>query len=82
MGMGGIARGGLAGIVLRWASRLRFPYLFLLTAALFVANLFIPDALPMADELLMGLLTLLLASIRKRRPGNDKSTSSPETPGE
>ena len=74
MGMSGMARGGLAGIVLRWASRLRFPYLFLLTAALFVANLFIPDALPMADELLMGLLTLLLASIRKRRPGNEKSS--------
>jgi hypothetical protein len=82
MGMSGMARGGLAGIVLRWASRLRFPYLFLLTAALFVANLFVPDALPMADELLMGLLTLLLASIRKRRPDNGNSSPSPEPPRE
>ena len=80
MGMGKMARGGLAGIVLRWASRLRFPYLFLLTAALFIANLFVPDALPMADELLMGLLTLLLASIRKRRPDHGKSKASPEYP--
>lgn len=76
MGMGRMARGGFAGIVLRWASRLRFPYLFLLTAALFLANLFVPDALPMADELLMGLLTLLLASIRKRRPDHGTSTPS------
>lgn len=66
MGMGKMARGGLAGVVLRWASRLRFPYLFALTAALFVLNLFVPDALPMADELLMGLAALLLGSLRKR----------------
>jgi hypothetical protein len=67
MGMGKIARGGLAGVILRWAARLRFPYLFLLTAALFVINIFVPDALPLADELLMGLAALLLASLKKRR---------------
>ncbi len=76
MGMGKIARGGLAGVVLRWASRLRFPYLFLLTAILFVANLFIPDALPMADELIMGLVALVLASLRKRGPGRGSTPSS------
>jgi hypothetical protein len=67
MGMGKMARGGFAGIILRWAARLRFPYLFLLTAALFVINIFVPDALPLADELLMGLAALLLASLKKRR---------------
>lgn len=65
-----IIRGGILGILMRWASRLRFPYLLLLTAVLFVLNLFIPDALPLADELIMGLVTLLLASLRKK-PGND-----------
>ena len=59
-------RGGVAGIVVKWASRLRFPYLFVLTALLFVLNLFIPDVLPLADELLMGLVTVLLASLRKK----------------
>lgn len=68
MAIGKLARGGVAGMVLRWASRLRFPYLFFLTLILFVLNLFIPDALPMADELIMGLCALLLASIRKK-PG-------------
>ena len=66
MGVGGLARGGLAGIILRWASRLRFPYLFALTAVLFIINLFAPDALPMVDELIMGLVAVLLGSLRKR----------------
>ena len=64
--MGMLARGGLAAIVLKWASRLRFPWLFLLTASLFVLNLFIPDVLPFVDEILMGLLAMLLASWKKR----------------
>ena len=59
-------RGGIAGIFMRWASRLRFPYLFLLTSVLFVLDLFIPDALPFADELIMGLVAALLASLRKK----------------
>lgn len=64
--MGKLMRGGIAGIFVRWASRLRFPYLFLLTTVLFVANLFIPDVLPLADEVIMGLVAMLLASFRKK----------------
>lgn len=77
MRLGGIAKGGLAGIVLRWASRLRFPYLFALTAVLFILNLFVPDALPMADELVMGLVALLLGSLRKRGGTDDEGESEP-----
>ena len=64
--MGKLTRGGLTAIILRWASGLRFPWLFLLTAGLFAANLLVPDALPLADEILMGLVALLLASLRKK----------------
>jgi len=64
--VGFLTRGGLAGIILSWVSRLRFPYLLLLTAVLFVLNLLIPDVLPLVDELLMGLVTVLLASWRKK----------------
>ena len=64
--MGILMRGGMVGVLIRWASRLRFPYLFVLTAVLFVLNLFIPDVLPLADELIMGLATMLLASLRKK----------------
>ncbi len=53
--------------LLRWLGRLSYPKLFLVAAALFMANLFIPDPLPFVDELLLGLGTLLI-SRRKRRP--------------
>ena len=73
--MGLLTRGGIAGIIVRWASRLRFPYLVLLTTVLFILNLFIPDALPLADELIMGLVTVLLASLRKK-PANQSEAST------
>ena len=54
-------------LVSRFAAKLRFPYLFLLTAGLFVLDLVIPDVIPFADELLLGLGTLLLGSVRRRK---------------
>lgn len=71
MAGGKMVRSGVTGALLRWASGLRFPYLVLLTLSLFGFNLFIPDALPFADELIMGLVTLLLASFRKRPEHNE-----------
>ena len=53
--------------ILAFAARLRFPQLFLLTAALFALDLFIPDMIPFADEVLLGLMTALLGSIRRKR---------------
>ncbi len=58
----------IAGGLLRFAATLRFPTLFALTAALFLLDLLIPDMLPFVDELLLGLLALLFASIRRRPP--------------
>lgn len=49
------------------AGRLRFPQLFLLTLAIFVFDLLIPDAIPFVDELLLGLLALLFGSWRRER---------------
>lgn len=56
-------------LVSRFAARLRFPTLFLITAGLFVLDLVIPDMIPFADELLLGLGTLLLGSLRRRKQG-------------
>lgn len=56
-------------LVSRFAAKLRFPTLFVITACLFVVDLVIPDVIPFADELLLGLGTLLLGSLRKRRRG-------------
>lgn len=58
---------GIGSLVARYASGLRFPYLFLAAAILFVADLVFPDLLPFADEILLGLLTALFGTWRKRR---------------
>jgi len=52
--------------VMRWLSLLSFPKLFLLSAVLFVVDLVVPDFIPLADELLLGLGTLLLANWKRR----------------
>ena len=77
--MGNLMRGGMAGVFVRWASRLRFPYLFLLTAVLFMLNLFIPDVLPLADEVIMGLVAILFASLRKKPENHSVKVSKNDT---
>jgi hypothetical protein len=52
---------------------LRFPTLFAVFALLTVLDLVLPDPLPLADELGLALLTLLLGLWRDRR--------APSTPG-
>ena len=69
-------RGPVAGLVGRYAGRLRYPRLLLLTAALFGADLVFPDAIPFVDEILLGLGTVVLATLRRRHPSADE----PETP--
>lgn len=54
--------------LLRLINTLRFPYLLALTATLFVIDLVLPDVIPWADEILLGLATLLLARIRRQPP--------------
>ena len=58
----------LVAPLLRWLGRLSYPRLFLLTAALFLIDLVVPDMVPFADELLLGLGTLLLANWKRRKP--------------
>jgi hypothetical protein len=57
----------LTAPLLRFLGKLSYPRLFLLTAALFVVDLIVPDFIPLADELLLGLGTLLLANWKKRK---------------
>lgn len=74
--MGKLARGGITAVVVRWASGLRFPWLFLLTASLFAVNMLVPDAIPLVDELLMGLAAAMLASLRKKPDKDDAAADS------
>lgn len=55
---------------MRFLGRLSYPRLFMLAAALFAIDVVIPDVIPLADEILLGLGTLLLANWKKRKdPG-------------
>lgn len=70
----------MRGTLLSLASRLRFPWLLAVTAVLFVASLVVPDPVPLLDELLLGLLTLLFAAWRKRRTDAPPSPPAVEAP--
>jgi hypothetical protein len=61
-------------LVRRFAAGLRFPTLFKLVGALFLADLVLPDLIPFADEILLALLTLLVGSFRKQREAAPDST--------
>jgi hypothetical protein len=54
--------------LMRFAAGLRFPRLLAVTAALFILDLIVPDMIPFADEILLGLLSLILASLKLRGP--------------
>ncbi len=62
-----VTKGPFLGFFWRFARSLRFPQLFVLAAGLFLVDVLIPDLLPFADEILLGLVTLLLGSWRKER---------------
>jgi hypothetical protein len=57
----------MVALLVRYFSRLRFPWLFALTAVLLAIHALIPDPVPFVDELVTALLALLFASWRKSR---------------
>jgi hypothetical protein len=61
---------------MRYASNLRFPKLLAITTGLFVIDLFFPDVVPFVDEILLGLISLLLASLKKWRSGISQKDES------
>jgi hypothetical protein len=57
----------LLAVLMRYLARLRFPTLLLITGTIFLVDLVVPDMIPFVDELLLGLATLLLATLKKPR---------------
>ena len=51
----------------RRGRRLRFPTLFILIALLFAIDLVVPDFIPFVDEIILGLMTVVLGLLRERR---------------
>ncbi len=57
--------------LLQYGARLRYPRLLALFLGLFIIDLIIPDFIPFADEILLGLISLLLAGLKKRRADHE-----------
>ncbi len=70
-------RSPLLALLVNFFERLRYPWLFAVAAGLFIADLIVPDLLPLADEILLAAVTVLLAS-RKRDHVPAPSTEEPE----
>jgi len=69
----------LPSFVRRFLERRRFPTLLLIAVALLVVNILIPDPLPLTDEILMAIATLLIGALRKKpdpepEPGSDNQS--------
>ena len=67
-------------IVTRFASRLKFPQLFAVALILFVLDLLVPDLIPFADEILLGVATVLLGSWKEKKPTARKPPVKDITP--
>ena len=64
-------------LMARFAGKLRFPQLFAFTGTLFLLDLLIPDLIPFADEMILGLLTLMLGTWKKRVPADTPQGPKP-----
>ncbi|NKB88308.1 MAG: hypothetical protein GKS06_08820 [Acidobacteria bacterium] len=58
---------------MQFFGRLRYPWLFAIAATLFLFDLVIPDLLPLADEILLAVVTVLLASRKNERADEPES---------
>jgi len=66
--------------ITRFLGGLRFRQLFIASAGLFVLTLLVPDLIPFADELLLGLATLLLARWKDDRTAKDDTGGGQRPP--
>jgi len=57
----------LIATFLGFANKLKFRNLFILIIVLFIVNLLIPDFIPFIDEIILGLLAIILANIKEER---------------
>jgi hypothetical protein len=58
---------GIKSRLIGYLNSLRFPWLLLVTAVLFLANVLIPDVLPFVDEILLALVGIVLSRLKRRR---------------
>ncbi|MDX1379945.1 MAG: DUF6116 family protein [Xanthomonadales bacterium] len=58
---------GIKSRLIGYLNSLRFPWLLLVTAVLFLANVMVPDALPFVDEILLALVGIVLSRLKRGR---------------
>lgn len=56
----------VAAVVNRVLPGIRYPWLFVIVAGLFAIDLIAPDPIPVLDEAILAVLTVLVASWRRR----------------
>jgi len=59
---------------LKNANQLKFKNLFFLVVGLFIIDLLVPDFIPFIDEVILGLLAIILANWKKERKQDDEGT--------
>tara|TARA_R110000782_G_scaffold18459_4_gene50779 strand:+ start:2774 stop:3019 length:246 start_codon:yes stop_codon:yes gene_type:complete len=62
----------LITLFLSYANQLKFKNLFLIVIGLFILDLFIPDFIPLIDEIILGLLAIILANWKHERKQEEK----------
>lgn len=60
----------IVSMLLAYADKLKFKNLFLVTLSLFLIDFIVPDMIPMIDEIILGLMAIVLANIKKERALN------------
>ncbi len=57
----------LIALFLTFANQLKYRNLFLIIIGLFLIDLFVPDFIPLIDEIILGLLAIILANLKKEK---------------
>jgi len=57
----------LVASFLAFANKLKFKNLFFIIIGLFIVDLFVPDFIPLIDEIILGLLAIILANWKDER---------------
>ena len=60
-------RSPLTALINRLLPGMRYPYLFLILAALFLVDLVLPDPIPLIDEIMLAVLTFIAATFTTRK---------------
>lgn len=59
-----------SGPLMDFVNRLRFKNLFILITVLLILDLLLPDMIPMLDEIILGVLAVILGNLKKKASGN------------